>query len=77
VLGIDPLVSGQLAKWGKPGKGKRVTIYANGEHTLMEIDGHVFGTSAQNPGGGAGWVPRKYFPKGYFDKFAKRHPPGM
>lgn len=77
VLGINPLVSGQLAQWGKPGKGHRVTVYANGTHTLMEIDGHVFGTSASNPGGGAGWIPRSYFPRGYFKNFVARHPPGM
>ncbi len=76
VLGIDPRVSGDLASWGKPGRGKRVTIYANGHHTLLEIDGHFFGTSASNPGGGAGWIPREKIGAQYLKGFVARHPPG-
>src|SRR5205823_5815289 len=37
-----------------PGKGA-VTIYANASHVYMSINGHYFGTSGSNPGGGAGW----------------------
>lgn len=77
VLGINPRVSGDLARWGKPGRGKRVTIYANGEHTFMEIDGHFFGTSGSNPGGGAGWIPRSQISSSYLRGFTARHPPGM
>lgn len=76
VLGINPRVSGELAKWGKPGRGKRVTVYANGHHTLLEIDGHFFGTSASNPGGGAGWIPRAQISNQYLKGFTARHPPG-
>lgn len=77
VLGINPKVSGQFEGWGKAGKGRRVTIYANSEHVLMEIDGHFWGTSKSNPGGGAGWIPRKQLSKQYLSRFTARHPPGM
>lgn len=77
VLGINPLVSGQLAKWGKPGPGKTVTIYANGTHTFMEINGHFWGTSSTNPGGGAGWIPRSAISPAYLQGFTARHPAGM
>lgn len=77
VLGINPKVSGQFAQWGKPGEGKRVTIYANSTHVIMKIDGHFFGTSNANPGGGAGWIPAKWITKQYLSRFTKRHPAGM
>lgn len=51
-----PMVSGDLARWGKPGKGQ-LTVYANPVHTFMSLAGKFFGTSSTNPGGGAGWMP--------------------
>ena len=77
ILGINPQVSGQFAQWGKPGRGKRMTIYANSEHVLVEIDGHFWGTSKSNPGGGAGWIPRSAVSSAYLARFTKRHPAGM
>lgn len=74
VLGINPLVSGQFMKWGKPGRGKNITIWANEEHVLMEIGGHFWGTSDANPGGGAGWIPREHISKAYLARFTPRHP---
>ena len=76
VLGINPRVSGQFASWGAPGQGKNVTIYANQQHVLMEINGHFWGTSASNPGGGAGWIPRSAISPAYLKNFTARHPPG-
>lgn len=55
VLGIPPRVSGGLETIGKPGPGA-VTVYANPTHTFMSINGRGFGTSAENPGGGPGWL---------------------
>ncbi len=72
VLGINPRVSGEFAKWGKPGRGA-VTVYANGHHVLMEIRGHFFGTSGSNPGGGAGWIKRSQINPGYLRGFTARH----
>lgn len=76
----SPMVSGELASFGKPGPGP-ITVYANAEHAFMSIMGKPFGTSGSNPGGGAG-----FFPKSVFDAeriggdaagpFAVRHPVG-
>lgn len=77
VLGVDPRVSGQFESWGKPGRGKRVTIYANATHVLMEINGKFWGTSGSNPGGGAGWIPGSAVSKDYLSRFVARHPPGL
>ena len=75
VLRINPLVSGQFASWGKPGRGKRVTIYANSQHVLMSINGRFWGTSRSNPGGGAGWISAPS--SSYLSGFTARHPEGM
>lgn len=76
VLGIDPRVSGEFTSWGSAGRspsGKGITVYANGEHVLMEINGHFFGTSGSNPGGGAGWIPRSAVSSSYLSRFTARH----
>lgn len=77
VLGIDPRVSGDFERWGQGGEGKNVTVYANGHHVLMKINGHFFGTSASNPNGGAGWIPQKAISPDYLKSFKARHPAGM
>lgn len=77
VLGIDPRVSGDFESFGESGEGKHVTIYANATHVLMKINGRIWGTSLQNHGGGAGWVPESYYPPGYFSNFTARHPKGL
>lgn len=75
VLGIDPRVSGQFETWGRAGEGgkKGVTVYANDHHVLMKINGHFFGTSATNPGGGAGWIPQNAISRDYLKNFTARH----
>lgn len=76
VLGIDPRVASQFKSFGSPGRapgGKGITIYAKDDHVLMEINGHLFGTSRSNPGGGAGWVKRSELPAGYLSRFTARH----
>lgn len=75
VLGINPRVSGEFTKWGKAGDGgsKGVTVYANGHHVLMKINGHFFGTSASNPGGGAGWIKQSNISPSYLAGFTARH----
>lgn len=77
VLGIDPRVSGAFENWGEAGEGQQVTIYANGTHVLMKINGRFFGTSSTNPGGGAGWIPASAISPGYLSKFTARHPVGL
>jgi hypothetical protein len=75
VLGINPRVSGQFEKWGRAGDGgnKGVTIYANGHHVLMKVNGRFFGTSASNPGGGAGWIDAGVISPAYLKGFTARH----
>lgn len=77
VLGIDPRVSGDFMNWGGAGRGKNITVYANKGHVLMEINGHFWGTSKSNPGGGAGWIDSKQISSGYLRGFVARHPQGM
>ncbi len=76
VLGVDVRVSGEFEKFGRPGRapgGKGITIYANPDHVLMEINGRFFGTSKSNPGGGAGWIPRSAITSSYLKNFTARH----
>lgn len=73
-LGINPKVSGEFESWGAPGKGGRLTIYANSHHVLMEVDGKFWGTSASNPGGGAGWIKPGVITPEYLKQFRARHP---
>lgn len=77
VLGLDPRVASQFEGWGKAGPGKHVTIYANDDHVLLKINGHFWGTSHENPGGGAGWIAAGYISKEYLSHFTVRHPPGL
>jgi hypothetical protein len=77
VLGADgligsPEVASQFMGYGAPGPGKWVSIYASPGHVFMSLMGRYFGTSGQNPGGGANWIPR--FPE---NMPAVRHPPGF
>lgn len=75
VLGIDPRVADQFKSWGSPGDGGNsgVTVYSKPTHTLMKIGGHFFGTSASNPGGGAGWIPQSAISPEYLKGFTARH----
>lgn len=78
VLGINPRVSGQFTGWGRPGDGgsKGITVAANSHHVLMKINGHWFGTSHSNPGGGAGWIPQSAISPQYLKGFTLRHSNG-
>jgi len=42
-----PETSGSLAAYGRPGKGRWVTIYANGGHAYMVVAGVRYDTSAR------------------------------
>jgi len=73
-LGINPKVSGEFERWGAPGKGGLITIYANDHHVIMEVNGKFWGTSASNPGGGAGWIKPGVVTPEYLKQFTARHP---
>ncbi len=64
------LTSGDLEDWGKAGKGKWVTIYANGGHTFMYVAGLRFDTSGASP---SRWQDEWRSKSG----FVVRHPNGL
>jgi cell wall-associated NlpC family hydrolase len=67
-----PLTSGGLMRYGKPGPGRWITIYANAGHTFMVVAGLRFDTSGAQ--GGTRWQP----PDGRsYAGFTARHPPGL
>ncbi len=70
-----PLVSGDLAKWGKPRRGRWVTIFANRDHVFMTIAGLRWDTSFVDDGdrSGPGWSVYMRPGKG----FRARHPAGL
>jgi cell wall-associated NlpC family hydrolase len=68
-----PLVSGQFAKWGAPGPGRWITIYANDGHVFMYVAGLRFDTSGRDGPFGSRWqtAPRS------LAGFSVRHPAGL
>jgi cell wall-associated NlpC family hydrolase len=68
-----PLVSGAFARWGAPGPGKWITIYANEGHVFMFVAGVRFDTSFRDGPFGTRWqtAPRS------LAGFTVRHPPGL
>ena len=67
-----PLASGPLMGWGKPGKGKWVTIYTNPGHVFMVVAGVRFDTSGTRRTGSR-WQNSMRPVGGY----VARHPPGL
>ena len=52
----SPMPSGSYARWGKRGKGKWITTYANGGHMFVVIAGLRWDTSMPDDGDrGPGW----------------------
>ena len=58
--------------WGKPGKGKWVTIYTHSGHVFMEVAGVLFDTSNARVTGSR-WGNEMRSTSG----FVARHPPGL
>ena len=69
----QPLTSGDLMRWGAPGPGKWITVYANPGHTFVEIAGLRFDTVGDEQGTG----PRWHLATASTDGFVARHPPGL
>jgi hypothetical protein len=59
-----PMVSGGFSSWGLPGRGK-VSVLSNPEHVYAVIGNRAFGTSEENPGGGAGWISGYTYRSGF------------
>ena len=67
-----PLASGPLMGWGKPGKGKWVTIYSNPGHVFLVVAGVRFDTSGTRTTGSR-WQKSMRPTGGY----VARHPAGL
>jgi cell wall-associated NlpC family hydrolase len=68
----SPLDSGSLARWGSPGPGRWITVYANRGHAFMVIRGRRFDTSSLRVNGSR-WTSTMRSTAGY----TVRHPPGL
>ena len=66
------LTSGGFMRWGAPGRGRRVTIYASPGHVYMVIDGRRFDTTGRSESG-TRWQASDRSSAGY----VVRHPPGL
>jgi len=66
---IPTMVSSGFESFGLAGKGK-VSVLANPEHVYSVLGGRAWGTSEENPGGGAGWIDGYTYRGG----FTIRHP---
>jgi hypothetical protein len=69
----SPLASGPLMRWGSPGIGSWITVYANSGHAWMTIAGLRFDTSAVgeslNQGSGPRWRTTMRAGTGYAARF--------
>ena len=68
----SPLDSSGFMRWGAPGRGRRITIYANPGHVYMVIDGRRFDTTGRGSTG-TRWQPTGRSSAGY----VARHPAGL
>ncbi len=68
-----PLASGDLMRWGAPGRGRWITVYANAGHAFVEIAGLRFDTVGAEQGTG----PRWHLATASTAGFVARHPPGL
>jgi hypothetical protein len=70
----SPLPSGPLMRWGAPGRGSWITVYANKGHAYMVVAGLRFDTSGAgeplNNGSGPRWRSTKRKPAGYAARFS-------
>ncbi len=66
------LTSGGFMRWGAPGRGRRITIYASPSHVYMVVDGRRFDTTGRSETGSR-WQASNRSSAGY----VVRHPPGL
>jgi cell wall-associated NlpC family hydrolase len=68
----SPLPSGSMTRWGRPGRGRWITVYANGGHAFAVIAGLRWDTSGNVRGTGPRWHADMASTRG----FVARHPMG-
>lgn len=72
----SPTPSGPLMRWGAPGKGRWITVYAHGGHTYAVIAGFRWDTSGNSDGStGPSWHADARSPNR--GGFVARHPIGF
>jgi hypothetical protein len=69
----SPLPSGPMEKWGYPGEGRWITVYANGGHAYAVIAGIRWDTAGDANGTGPRWHTELLSNEG----FVARHPAGF
>lgn len=67
-----PMTSGEMARWGSPGKGRWITIYANRRHVFAVIAGLRWDTVGSDSETGPRWHEDMVSTAGY----VARHPVG-
>jgi hypothetical protein len=69
----SPMASGPMMRWGSPGLGSWITVYANSGHAWMTVAGLRFDTSAVgeslNQGSGPRWRTSMRSGTGYTTRF--------
>ncbi|HEY4451891.1 MAG TPA: hypothetical protein VGN13_09895 [Solirubrobacteraceae bacterium] len=68
-----PQTSGELEKWGAPGPGRYITVYANAGHTYMYVDGVLYDTAGRSGVYASRWLVGSVDNSG----FVARHWPGL
>jgi hypothetical protein len=69
---VSYVLHGVVMHYGKPGRGRFVTVYANAGHAFMVINGRRYDTSGRSTSGSR-WGPGMRSTAGY----VARHPPGL
>ncbi|MGI8803950.1 MAG: hypothetical protein ACR2KV_17610 [Solirubrobacteraceae bacterium] len=69
----SPLTSGDFERWGVPGPGRHLTVYANAGHMFMYVDGLRYDTSGRSGVFGTRWQTARRSLAG----FVVRHWPGL
>jgi hypothetical protein len=72
-LVASQLDSTRLARWGAPGPGRWITIYAGAGHAFMVVAGLRFDTSGRRGDRGSRWQ----LAGRSTGRFTARHPPGL
>jgi cell wall-associated NlpC family hydrolase len=67
------LDSSRLARWGQPGPGRWITVYANAGHAFMVVAGLRFDTSGRGGDRGSRWQTDRRSTSA----FTARHPLGL
>jgi hypothetical protein len=70
----DPLPSGPMEGWGSAGRGRWITVYANGGHAYAVIAGLRWDTAGNTSGTGPRW--HKSLSAAASGPFVARHPAG-